>query len=261
VQALARELPAVIPYMQDPRPFVDSIRGDILTHYAHRAKHGDWWGILDADEFYIDDPREFLESVPKRFNAVWMQLFVYLFTEKDAAAYRQDPTRYDDGIPIEQRMRYYVNGEYTGLRFFRHARNLARMPDESLRPVYPRRIRLKHFPYRSPEQIRLRLETRREPMERGEFLHEKRANWVPDGTLLPGPARPEDLPESWEERVASSSECHVDLGDGQLVDADAWAPPAGPSWRQRLRSRTRSRLRRALRVVGHVLPTRGRGRG
>ena len=244
-QALARELPCITPYMQDSCPFDDSIRGKILGRYASRASSGDWWCILDADEFYIDDPREFLGRVPIDYNAVWMQLFVYLFTDKDLVAYRQNPALYDDSVPIEQRLRHYVNGDYSELRFFRHADSLRHVPGNRLHPIYPRRIRLKHFAYRSPEQIRTRLDTRREPMQRGEFLHEKRANWVFGGRIVPGPARPEDLPQSWEERVKLSSRCHYDWQDGTYAEADsAWIPPDGPAWSERLSARARSFLRR-----------------
>ena len=66
VRTLAGELPQVIPFMQDPRPFDDSIRGVILRHHLGRANPNDWWCILDADEFYIDDPRSFLSRIPPR---------------------------------------------------------------------------------------------------------------------------------------------------------------------------------------------------
>ncbi len=259
VQELGQELPAVTPYKQDPRPFVDSIRGDILRHFKHRAKRADWWCILDADELYIDDPREFLSSVPTRFNAVWMHIYAYLFTEKDLATYLNDPKRYDD-TPVEQRLRYYVEGEYSSLRFFRHSKNFRHVPNEALLPICPRRIRLKHFGYRSPDQIRIRLETRREPMQRGEFLHEKRSNWLPDGTVLPGPAKPEDMPQSWEERVVSSSHCHFDAGDGNFVEARTWMAPTGPGWHLRLWSRTRSRLLRVPLLVRAAVRSRTGGR-
>jgi glycosyltransferase involved in cell wall biosynthesis len=248
VQALARELPCITPFMQDSRPFDDGIRGKILRRYATRANRGDWWCILDADEFYIDDPREFLERVPERYRAVWMQLYVYLFTDKDLAAYRQNPALYDDCIPIEQRLRYYVNGEHSELRFFRHSDSFKYVPGNGLHPIYPRRIRLKHFAYRSPGQIRLRLDTRREPMQRGEFLHEKRANWVFGGRIVPGPAQPEDFPQSWEERVKLSSRCHFDKLDGVYIDASSpWVPPESPAWTERIESSARSFLRRARR--------------
>src|SRR5687768_2343461 len=60
VQDLARDLPKVIPFLKDSRPFDDGIRNVIFRQYRSRAKADDWWCILDADEFYIDDPREFL---------------------------------------------------------------------------------------------------------------------------------------------------------------------------------------------------------
>ena len=245
VQALALELSCITPFMQDSRPFDDGIRGNILSRYATHASRGDWWCILDADEFYIDDPRAFLEQVPGTYNAVWMELYVYHFTDRDLAAYRQNPAQYDDRVPIEQRLRYYVNGDYSELRFFRHSGSLRHVPGNRLHPIYPRRIRLKHFAYRSPDQIRMRLETRREPMQRGEFLHEKRANWVFGGRIVPGPARPEDLPQSWEERVKLSSRCHYDGQDGIYADTNsAWKPPAAPAWTEPLSSRARSFLRR-----------------
>lgn len=252
VQELAQELPPVTPYKQDSRPFHDGIRGLIFRQYKARAKREDWWCILDADEFYIDDPREFLKGVPFQFKAVWVQPYVYLFTDKDLARYRQNPGLYADSVPIEQRLRYYRKSDYTDLRFFRHSKTLTHVPYEGLYPIYPRRIRMKHFAYRSPEQIRKRLDTRQEPMQRGHFLHEKRANWVPGGTIVPGPAQPDDFAQSWEERVVSSSGRHFDVGDGTYPEASPWIPPEGPTWTARLKSRPRSFLTRVRRVVRRV---------
>src|SRR5262245_20214359 len=246
VRALARELPAVVPFMQDARPFDDGIRGVILRQYADRAEPGDWWCMLDADELYIDDPRAFLAAIPRRYQAVWMQLFVYLFTDRDLATYRQDPERFH-AQPIEQRLRHYVSGDYSELRFFRHSDALTHVPGAGLHPIFPHRIRMKHFAYRSPEQIQKRLETRREPMQRGEFLHEKRANWVMNGVIVPGPAQPSDLPQSWEERIKLSSRCHFDRQDGRYAEEDlTWTPPQPPAWPVRLRSHARSLLRRVV---------------
>ena len=252
VQALAQELPAVIPFMQDSRPFDDSIRGVILRHHLSRANPNDWWCILDADEFYIDDPRSFLSRIPPRYQAVWMQLFVYLFTDKDLETWRQYPELFH-ALPIEQRLRYYVNGDYSELRFFRHAESLEYVPGADLHPIYPHRIRMKHFAYRSPEQIQARLEIRREPMQRGEFLHEKKANWVMNGRIVPGPAKPSDMPQSWEERIKLSSRCHFDRQDGHYAGEDqAWVLPKPPAWTTRLRSQARALLRRLRWKSGSV---------
>ena len=45
--------------------------------------------------------------------------------------------------------------------------------------VFPRRIRLRHFQYRSPAQIQLRLDTRRRAAEQGylHFGHSLENNW------------------------------------------------------------------------------------
>jgi glycosyltransferase involved in cell wall biosynthesis len=226
VQALAEDLPSIRPYRQDPRPFEDSIRGDILRAHLNLANIRDWWCILDADEFYIDDPRVFLARVPRRYNGVWMQRYEYLFTDADLAAYEQHPELYADTVPIEDRLRYYVVGEYSELRFFRHSRKLMDVPGQALYPIYPRRIRLKHFAYRSPAQIQRRLETRLEPMQRGIFPHEKRANWLPGGTVVLGPAHPDELPRSWDERVTPSAGCHFDRRDGFYAEpVVGWIPP------------------------------------
>lgn len=244
VRSMAGELPAVVPFKQDPRPFEDNIRGQILRHYGSNARRGDWWCILDADEFYIDDPRSFLKRVPRKYNTVWYQAYIYLFTDSDLTAFNIDPSFYADHIPIHDRLRYYVVGQYSEARFLRHKMNSLHSPALRLHPIYPYRIRLKHFMYRSPVQIGLRLSTRQEPMRRGEFLHEKRANWVPGGTIVPGPAQPEDFPQSWEERIALSSNCHFDRGDGNYADMHSWIPPDNPNWIHRVQSRALSYLRK-----------------
>ena len=224
VQQIARDLPAVVPFKSDGKPFTDSLRGEILRHYRSRARAGDWWAIIDADEFYIDDPRAFLAQVPDRFRAVWPQIYSFLFTDIDANAWRQDPSRYAPELPLDERLRHYVLGDYTELRFFRHEPALTDVPGD-LRPIYPERIRLRHYGYRSPDQIRIRLETRREPMLRGEFIHEKRSNWLPGGEAAPGPASAADLPRGWQERIVPHGECLVDSGPDSLLPPLPWTPP------------------------------------
>ena len=221
---LARELPAVVPFKTDSKPFTDSLRDEILCHYRSRARSGDWWAIIDADEFMIDDPRAFLARVPQRFRAVWPQLYAYLFTDIDADCCRRDPRRFAPEVPLEERLHHYVLGEYSELRFFRHNPALKEIPVD-IRPIYPDRIRLRHYGYRSPDQISIRLKTRREPMARGEFVHEKRSNWFPGGEAAAGPATAADLPRGWEERIVDHHECLIDRGLDSLMPPLPWTPP------------------------------------
>jgi hypothetical protein len=249
VKALSRELPAVVPFKQDPKPFTDSLRAEILSHYIGRAQRGDWWCVVDADEFYVDDPRAFLARVPRRYRAVWPQLYTYLFTDKDAEVYRQDPGRYAPEVPVSDRLHHYQLGEYSELRFFRHDPHFTGIPAD-LQPIFPERIRMRHFGYRSPEQIARRLQTRREPMERGEFVHEKASNWQPDGHADPGPATEADMAKSWEERIVPHGECHFDDGVDTLLPPRPWIPPEAPQRRRGL-SKLGGRIRRAVGRMTH----------
>jgi hypothetical protein len=267
VQELARELPQVVPFGQDPRPFDSGIREEILRHHAGGAGPEDWWCILDADEFYVDDPREFLARVPRRYRTVWKQDLSYYFTDEDLEAWRRDPSLYADTVPVEERLRYY-SADWSEIRFFRHPHGAGRptIPWDSPR-TYPRRIRLKHFQYRSPEQIQKRLDTRRQAMERGSFPHEKRSNWAPGGigtTIVPGPAVAADVPERWEERVVPSAGLHYDARDGTYAPGKPWTPPPLPGLGARLRSAagsTLAALRKRLRGVRRRLALRRPGGG
>ncbi len=223
VQELAQQFPAIVPWKQDGKPFRDGLRAEVLRHFKNRAAAGDWWCILDADEFYVDNPAEFLAQVPDCYQSVWPQLYTYLFTDKDAEEYARDRRGYEEA-PAPERLRYYVLGQYSEPRFVRHTREFVRHAAWRRHPIYPRRIRIRHYGYRSPQQIGLRLQTRLEPMLRGEFVHEKRSNWQPDGFSLPGPAAPSDLPGGWKERIVPSTDCHFDTGDDSLVAPCPWEP-------------------------------------
>src|SRR6202008_2813219 len=134
----------------------------------------DWWCYLDADEFYIDDPRIFLAKIPDRFQIVWEAVFSYYFTDQDAILYRQDPLRYF-AIPVEKRLRYYQN-DWGVSKFFRHSDDIVLTRDYAFPegPAYPVWMWMKHYQYRSPEQIERRLLTRRPVIE--SFRHESMAN-------------------------------------------------------------------------------------
>src|SRR4029434_7216140 len=81
-------------------------------------------------------------------------------------------------VPLEQKCRYYINN-WSELRFFKHHRRLrwgsGAFPYPLMR-TYDRRIRLKHYQYRSPHQIEKRLATRKDTAV-WFFRHETRADW------------------------------------------------------------------------------------
>lgn len=213
VQALRSE--RIIPWKQEDAPFQEALRAEIFQAFRHRAREGDWWCQLDADEFYLDNPREFLAQVPPRMHAVWALFLEYYLTH-------QDLERIDFGQPMEtllKELRYY-RACHAEPRFFRHRDRLVWRLDSG-RPthlglVYPDWIRLRHYKYRSPEQIQRRLDTRREARRRGFPGWEHAAQ------------------EDWREKIVGAGQLHFDAGDGRfLIDSQALPNHRG-SWRSRL---------------------------
>jgi glycosyltransferase involved in cell wall biosynthesis len=226
VQDLARTHEEVIPHKKWQGPFTESLRGEIFRHFRpHRSTPGDWWCRLDADEFYIDDPRIFLRKVPATYGNVWSSHFNFYFTGKDLRHYEEDPSHYTSDTPIEERLRYYRNN-WSELRFFRDDGELVwqegRPWPDALGRVYPVRIWLKHYQYRSPEQIERRLKRRADLMNRGEnhnFFHEVTTNWITTVVDREGTAREVDrsLEPSWRDRIVPPEKLDYDAHDQQLV--------------------------------------------
>jgi hypothetical protein len=193
--------PRVVPFKQDAQPFDDALRAEIFNQYRSEASPGDWWCRLDADEFYVDHPREFLAGIPARHHVVWGAWLQYFLTEVDLNRFQPEDESVPPAMTTERLPRYYqaLGGEP---RFFRHRDGLVWKTGAwpvHLGVVEPRRIRVKHFQYRSPAQIQRRLDTRRAAAALGweHFGHSTQA--------------------TWREKIARASELHLDRGDGDLV--------------------------------------------
>jgi hypothetical protein len=235
VLELARDHPQILPDRQDAQPYRKTLRRELFEAHRDKASEGDWWCFLDADEFYIDDPRTFLAGVEPEYDEVWAASFEYYFTDWDAARYSADPTLYADDVPVETKLRFYVNN-WSEPRFFRFRTGLPWRTGawpEDLGPASPRRIRLKHFQYRSPRQIETRLATRREAITHGHFAHEGLPGWkavvARVGHADFSVSSPDNAGRSWEERVVDSSLLIEDTGDGEYVIDEAALPPIPPT--------------------------------
>jgi len=259
VQALALEDPRIVPHARDTRRFTDDIRAVLYDAYSSEAREGDWWCRLDADEFYLDDPRVVLADVPQQCFSVWSASLSYYFTDVDAERWERDPEAFADGVPVQDKCRYYLN-HWSEPRFFRHLDALRWREGDGgypaalwARQASPERILLRHFPYRSPEQIQRRLDAR---AAGAEFAHETVGGWADavagiraHGAFLGGPAT--GAPVTWRDRVVAASALDYDAHDGSFVVNEQLMPaipePVAPS--RRWRAGLRGVLRR-LRPVG-----------
>ena len=262
VRELADEHPEIVPWKTDPAPFSDGLRSEIFNRFRIAADPGDWWCRLDADELYVDDPRVFLRKVPERYDVVWTASFSYYFTDEDAKLFADEPERYADDVPIEQKIRYYVN-HWSEPRFFRYRDGIEWNDDGgfpafvSRAAVYTVRIWLKHFPYRSPQQIEKRLVARNQTIARGVFSHEAIADWgaavgaVRTDRSLMERTGEEFAASRWQDRVVPAASLDYDAHDRRLAVNDALMPPlpTPPRSFDRLTARGRAVAGRARRLV------------
>jgi hypothetical protein len=171
---LAKTNPTIVPYKKEALPFRDELRVKVFNEYRHLVEEGDWWCFrLDCDEFYIDDPREFLKHVPSRYHVVAKASYDYRLTFEDVEEFQ-----FEDHSPHDaEQLMYYNPLLYTEKRFFKHRKALI-WPETDAFPLhmgilYPEFIRQKHIQYRSPNQIKARLEKKREATKSGYTFFKK----------------------------------------------------------------------------------------
>jgi glycosyltransferase involved in cell wall biosynthesis len=201
VKQMAQQNATIIAHGQAFEPFSISLRANIFDAYRDRARTGDWWCRLDADEIYVESPRAFLSSVAN-YDVVWAIHLQYYFTEVDCARYQRDSEKLDaSSLSPTDRLRYYL-ANASEPRFFRHREGLKWEKTDAwpthLGRVCPRRILVRHYQYRSPPQMQSRFATRSGAVDNsGEFDH-----WICH-----------DL----KSLIRNSSDLHYDSGDGAFV--------------------------------------------
>jgi hypothetical protein len=173
----AEEPDRFVRLRQFDEPFYDGIRAEIYNAYRHELGDG-WWMMLAPDEMMDRDPRPLLaEAAAAGDDAVicWMAQFV--FTSRDRRAWESG--RIDPTAPITRRIRSY-RVDWREPRFFRNDPEVVwEDPDLYLpRPdgtwsVHRRRGVLRHYQFRSPDQIQHRIDLRR-----GRFRHVTAQSWT-----------------------------------------------------------------------------------
>lgn len=167
-------------------PFHDWLRSLIFNDYKHLVSPGDWVCRLDADEFYIDNPKDILTNLPHHNDMVYSASFQYYYTEKDLLTEKKNSS-----IPAHQRLKYYLCN-HSEQRFCKIKEDtfwpLSNPWPIGLKSIADKRIRLKHFQYRTEEQMKKRFDVRQvinlSNANKNLFLHELSNNKVFDSSQL-----------------------------------------------------------------------------
>lgn len=189
-------------------PFSHALRKRLIMQHSACCRTGDWFAIVDCDEFYFGDPLECIAAAEKEGACrVMTYQAEFQFTTEDLRGY---PTE-DRSLPIFERRKYYLIS-WSEPRFFRFSpdpglfEEILSIPPESDERTASQRLLNRHYQYRSPEQIQLRLQTRLENRARGGY------DW------------PYLYSADWKEYVVKSSLLH--RFDGTL----RFGIPAGVDW-------------------------------
>ncbi len=183
VQKSASEI--VVPFRQEAVPFSDGLRAQVFNAVRDRLEIGDWLYILDADEFLAEDPRKAI-AVAEQEGSQQINTAQYNFHFTDVDWQQSQKGLDSRDRPITQRRRYY---RFTNIeqRLFRIDADLtwsestnAANPHGCMTPKGTKKLKKCsyripncHYQYRDPEQMQLRLKTRRAARESNQhnFIH------------------------------------------------------------------------------------------
>jgi hypothetical protein len=189
----------IVPWKQDLQPYSNPLRGEVFRAFFPEARPGDWWCYkMDADEVYVDDPRAFLAGVPRLYDTVFKKSVDYVITHEDLDAGIISESA-EENLP---RLRYYKSPAWTEPRFIRHAEGMTWREGAPAprRPgtIYPRTIAVRHYQFRTPEQMQRRLDVRRSKT----------------GVKQDGKAFHHVTQSDWRELLMSRSQLVFDSGKG-----------------------------------------------
>jgi len=158
--------PNIIPWKSDGKTFKEGLRAEVFNEFRGNSDVGDWWWQLNVDEFYEESPKEFLSRIPTWENLVHGIMAEYVLTDWEIG--NLDFKKDFKDLRDEFRHYYVAWSEPRGFRY----RKKLHWDENSAWPKHVglsarKRILYKHYPSRSPEQLKIRYQTRVDNRNRG----------------------------------------------------------------------------------------------
>jgi len=181
VQELALQHPRIVAFMQYTGGFHIGLRAKAFRAFRHEMTCHDWWCVrLDADEFFSENPREFLAQVPKKYSTVKKLSTDYVLTKEDiqnhhfVGDFAKDRHYITHCLPEKRKERRFMRHKacLLWLEKWRYPHPMGRTAHEC--------IAVDHYQYRSPQQMEKRFRTRQQAKRDGcgSFLHENGTDWT-----------------------------------------------------------------------------------
>jgi hypothetical protein len=158
---IAREYSDIADVEHRPVPYSGELRVALIDEHRALYAPGDWVAIIDSDEVYAEDPRAAIRSAEAE-GATRVETWQaqYYFTDLDLEAYERQPERFLATSPYDRLKHYIIN--WSEMRFYKALPALGKHTSsiELDGKLASRRLRNRHYPYRSPEQIREKVRVR-----------------------------------------------------------------------------------------------------
>ena len=134
--------------------YTEKLRYDLLEEHRSLYREGDWISLVDADEFYVDNPVEFIhQAEEENANCIQTYQIQFMYTDLDL----RDSKNEDCTLPIYERRKHYLIN-WSEERFYKY------LPDAffSRSKLFSKRLLNRHYQYRTSEQMQIRIKTRLE---------------------------------------------------------------------------------------------------
>ncbi len=169
----------IVPFRHDNRPYSDGLRAEIFNAFKHELADGDWWVILDGDEEYEQNPRQFIQNQKSYFHHINGRKIDFCFD-----LMKIDELLFIGNFESDRHLfNFYTPEVWSEPRAIKHRRKLQWRVEKiwptTLGLVCSQTIPIRHYPLRSPNQIKKRWSTRRDIRERGgqSFNHWEKDDW------------------------------------------------------------------------------------
>ena len=150
--------------------FTEGFKRGLLRRYENLYEEGDWLGVVDGDEFLQEDPQKYIKlSEKEKATRIMVKQMCFYYTDRDLMNNKYE----DRNKPIRERRKYYMVN-HVEPRFYKYIPGILR----SKKKTCSKRILNKHYPFRTPEQIKMRIYTRAEAHKKTKAgSHWKDSNW------------------------------------------------------------------------------------
>jgi glycosyltransferase involved in cell wall biosynthesis len=141
-------------------PYSGELRVTLIDEHRGRYAPGDWVAIIDSDELYVDDPRAAIR-IAEAEGATRIETWQaqYYFTDLDLAEWERRGPAFR-ALSAYERLKHYVIN-WSEMRFYKVLpRPAGRSVIELEGKLASAKLTNRHYPFRSPEQIREKVRVR-----------------------------------------------------------------------------------------------------